>query len=262
MKIQVLMENTTERTDIISEHGLSFYVETEKHKLLFDMGQTDGFAENAARMGVDLSQVDIAILSHGHYDHGGGLGRFLELNKKAHVYMSRYAMEPHFSGERYIGLNTDLVGNERFVLAGDVLKIDDELCLYSCNMRDRSYAADSFGLKMRRKEMLVPDDFRHEQYLLIQEGTKRVLLSGCSHKGILNIMEWFNPDLLIGGFHFMKLDAEGEGKAVLKNAADILNRYHTQYYTCHCTGRQQFEYLKRIMGEKVEYLSAGMEIWV
>ena len=78
MQIKVLMENTSVRPDLICEHGLSLYLEVCGRKILFDAGQTDAFAENAAKMGVDLKKVDAAILSHGHYDHGGGMLRFLE----------------------------------------------------------------------------------------------------------------------------------------------------------------------------------------
>ena len=73
MKITALLENKTNREDMLTEHGLSLYIETEKHKILFDMGQSDLFAKNAAALGIDLSSVDIAVLSHGHYDHGGGV---------------------------------------------------------------------------------------------------------------------------------------------------------------------------------------------
>ena len=65
MKITALLENKTNREDMLTEHGLSLYIETEKHKILFDMGQSDLFAKNAAALGIDLSSVDIAVLSHG-----------------------------------------------------------------------------------------------------------------------------------------------------------------------------------------------------
>ena len=80
MKVQVLLENTSLSEALKAEHGLSLYIETGKHKILFDMGQTDAFADNAEKMGIDLSQVDFAILSHGHYDHGGGLKYFMEIH--------------------------------------------------------------------------------------------------------------------------------------------------------------------------------------
>ncbi|NCA67648.1 MAG: MBL fold metallo-hydrolase, partial [Clostridia bacterium] len=77
MKITTLCENTSISPEFKCEHGLSFYVETKKHKLLFDTGESGIFAENAAKLGIDLSEVDIAVISHGHYDHGGGLPAFL-----------------------------------------------------------------------------------------------------------------------------------------------------------------------------------------
>ena len=109
MEITSLVENTS-RMDFPVEHGLSLYISLDDgHKILFDMGQRRLFADNAERLGIDLADVDIAVVSHGHYDHGGGLRTFLELNKKAKVYISRHAFEPHYSlrenGLKYIGIN-------------------------------------------------------------------------------------------------------------------------------------------------------------
>ena len=87
MKITALLENTSEREDMLTEHGLSLYIETQNHTILFDMGQSGLFAKNAAVLGIDLGAVDIAVLSHGHYDHGGGLAVFLEINKTAPVWI-------------------------------------------------------------------------------------------------------------------------------------------------------------------------------
>ena len=93
MKITALVENTVsgqraEQLGLGREHGLSLYIEACGHRILFDMGQSDLFARNAAALGVDLAAVDLAVLSHGHYDHGGGLARFLELNGAAPVYLT------------------------------------------------------------------------------------------------------------------------------------------------------------------------------
>ena len=76
MKITSILENTSHREDMITEHGLSLYIETGAHKILFDMGQSDAFYKNAQTLGIDLAAVDIAVLSHGHYDHGGGPSKF------------------------------------------------------------------------------------------------------------------------------------------------------------------------------------------
>lgn len=260
MKITALLENTTEREDMQVEHGLSLYIETSTHKILFDMGQSNLFAKNADTLGIDLSEVDIAVLSHGHYDHGGGLQTFLELNHKATVYINRYAFEPHFNAsDNYIGLDTELkstlVEQNRMHITDETGILAPGLTLFSCNERPRSCALGNFGLTVLSGNSHVPDDFRHEQYLLIEEDNKRVLVSGCSHKGIQNIMEWFAPDVLVGGFHFMKL----EPGAALDAAANDLNKYSTRYFTGHCTGEAQFAYLKERM-DRLEYLSCGKTI--
>lgn len=259
--IKVLLENTQARPDALTEHGLSLYIETERHKILFDTGQTDLFAQNARTLGVDLSKADIAVISHGHYDHGGGLGRFIEINKSAPIYISCHAFEPYYSAaQSYIGLDKTLAGSTRFISVTDHTQIDDELELFTCNSLPRPYQTDSDGLNALRGSELIPDDFRHEQYLLIHDGQRRVLVSGCSHKGVLNIMEWFHPDVLIGGFHFMRLNPNGEGKKRLAAAAEKLSSYPTTFYTCHCTGVEQYSFMKNLMGEKLHYLASGQEI--
>jgi len=260
MKITALLENTTERDDMLTEHGLSLYIETDTHKILFDMGQSDLFAKNAETLDIDLSKVDIAVLSHGHYDHGGGLQTFLSLNQKAPVYINRFAFEPHFNAQdKYIGLDenlqTTLVEQNRLHLTGETTVLAPGLTLFPCNERTRSYDLGNFGLTVLNRNSHVPDDFRHEQYLLIETKDLKTLISGCSHKGIQNIMEWFAPDVLVGGFHFMKLEP---GEA-LEAAAKDLNSYSTRYFTGHCTGEKQFAYLKERM-ERLEYLSCGKTI--
>lgn len=103
----------------------------------------------------------------------------------------------------------------------------------------------------------MPDDFRHEQYLCIEEKDKRVLISGCSHKGILNIVEWFEPNVLIGGFHFSKLPLD----ETLMGYAKFLDSFDTEYYTCHCTGPEQYQFMKKYM-KQLNYLSTGVKIYI
>lgn len=260
IKISVLAENTACRPEFASEHGLSLYIETDRRKILFDSGQSEIFAENASLLGIDLSKVDIAILSHGHYDHSGGLEHFLEINSHAPVYLSRYAFGNfHNSAEKYIGLSPELKESNRLIFTEDYLKIDGELELYSCNNCDKSYPTDSAGLTEKASDGFIKDIFLHEQYLTIHDDGRKIAVSGCSHKGVLNIVEWLKPDIFVGGFHFMKQEVNG-GNFVLNNAAKILSDYQTEYYTCHCTGTEQYKYLKEKMGEKLNYISAGQKI--
>ncbi len=258
MQITVLAENTSQNPEIGAEHGLSLYIETGQKKILFDMGQTDLFEKNAKKLGIDLSGVDLAVLSHGHYDHGGGLKTFLQLNPNSPVYLSPYAFDAHYHGrEKYIGLDTSLADHKQLRYTGDEAHIDDGLTLYSCNNRQELFCLGCFGLTTLLDGEYLPDDFRHEQYLLIEENNKKILISGCSHKGILNIVDWFRPDILIGGFHFSKLPLD----ETLAGYAKYLNRFPTFFYTCHCTGTDQFAFMKTKM-DRLSYLSAGMRITV
>lgn len=260
MKIIALMENTAAVPDVLSEHGLSLYLEGKGHRILFDTGQSENFAVNAKRLGVDLAAVDLAILSHGHYDHGGGLKRFLELNQKAPVYLSVYAFEPHFNGVKDIGIDPKLLESGRLRFVKEKTVLDEGLELYPMTEFSLKDPVDSGGLFTLREGKRLEEDFRHEQYLLIREGAKKILISGCSHAGIRNIAGWFEPDVLVGGFHFKNLDPRGEGRAVLEQAAEELKKHSACYYTCHCTGTAQYGFLKERMGDRLHYLAAGAEL--
>jgi len=256
MKITALVENTPGNREVQVEHGLSLYIEARGKNLLFDMGQSGAFAENAEKLGVDLAAVDMAILSHGHYDHGGGLAVFRGINKTAPVYLSQYAFQPHYNGARKdIGLPPELADWDGLRFTGDVTNLSDGLWLYSCNDRSREHPLPDSGMTAVIDGISCADDFRHEQYLLIEEAGKRVLITGCSHKGILDLTQWFQPDVLVGGFHFFKLPVDG----ALGEYAAFLNRFSTRYYTCHCTGAEQFAYLKQHMA-RLEYLACGQSI--
>lgn len=282
MKITVLTENTISKNPEISklplqeEHGLSLFIQTQNKNILFDMGQTNLFAKNASLLGINLQTVDFAILSHGHYDHGGlssplpatlkneyfGIEAFAHINQKAPIFINSNAFSQNYNAsKKYIGLNQELLQSkiaERFIFVQDEKEITQNIKLFSCNSYKKSVATNAFGLMQLQNGTFVPDNFNHEHYLLIQENDKKILISGCSHKGILNIVEWFKPDFLIGGFHFKSLDVENPcQKLELESYAKKLASYNTKYFTCHCTGTQQFEILKSIMKEKVEYISTG-----
>ena len=260
MKIISLLENTAASPAVQAEHGLSLYIEAGSRRVLFDMGQTDLFARNAEVLGIDLATVDTAVLSHGHYDHGGGLGAFLAINSTAPVYITPAAFLPHYNGtQKYIGLDVALQDHPRLRIAEGDLDLGDGLTLLTQLGRPRNHPLGTFGLTEKVGEVFIPDDFRHEQYLLIEEpaakGTRRVLISGCSHAGILDIVEWFRPDVLVGGFHVSKMDC-GDDLAAL---AFALAEHGTDYYTCHCTGEEQYRFMGKYM-PRLHYLACGESI--
>ena len=266
MIIKALAENTSVSSEFGCEHGLSLYIETMTHKLLFDTGVGDLFAKNALLLGVDLREVDIAFLSHGHYDHGGGLKTFFEINDRAKVYISSRAFDKHYANfgdksVKYIGLSGELLPMNRFVFVDDGLKIDDTLELFSDVKRKKLNPTGNADLL---KQDYTPDDFAHEQNLIIREDGKTVLISGCSHCGIVNILEHYRrlnksyPDTVIGGFHLYNPARDiYERPEIVKEIAGFLLKTKAAFHTCHCTGIKSYERLKDIMGDAVNYLSGG-----
>ena len=156
MRVTCLIENTTDRPDMHAEHGMSLYLETASHRILFDTGQTGAFADNAETLGIDLSQVDTVILSHGHYDHGGGLKRFFSLNRTSPVYISPHAFEPHYHGpDRYIGLDPELRAYDRFIPVDGDRQLDGELTILTGNGRETPFGVEAFGLQTEEKGRLA-----------------------------------------------------------------------------------------------------------
>ena len=257
MRISVLAENTAASDKLVAEHGLSLLIETQSARILFDAGASSVFAENAVTMGIDLLGVDIAVLSHGHYDHGGGLPRFLELNTHAPVWVSPHAFDAHFNAQgKDIGLSPALASNPRFLTAQHaVQELAPSVTLYQATCVPSHYPAAGTGMSAIIDGQRTSDDFRHEQYLLIEEHGKRILISGCSHRGILNIVTHFRPDVLIGGFHLMRSNAE-----TCAQTGKLLATFATRYYTGHCTGDTATEILRHHMHDQLQTFSTG-SVW-
>ena len=254
MKLTVLAENTS-KTGLAAEHGLSLFIETNKHKILFDFGASTLFSENAGKLGVDLGMVDIAFLSHGHYDHGGGIEAFLDINKIANIYMHELVFEPHFNGRaEYIGLDPTLDGHPRFIKVQKDIRIDDELSFVTLSRL--MCPVETGGMTVKRGKYMEKELFEHEMYLQITEGYKHYLVSGCSHKGLINLIYGYRFDAFVGGFHFMNYDVLWDEDKLL-DAAKAIKNSCADFYTCHCTGAEPYQVLKDEIGERLHYISTG-----
>ena len=274
MKIIGLIENTSCKDGLACEHGLSLYIETEKHRIMFDFGETGDFADNAAALGADVSAADIAFLSRGHYDHGGAMAKFFALNGKASVYAQKLAFEPHLARRddgkiQNIGVDPALLDSGRVVLTDGVTVIDDELTLFDGVTARELWSETNKKLLMQGENGPEPDSFAHEHNLIITEGGKTVLISGCSHNGIVNLLEKAieiigrAPDVVIGGFHLSNPGGSESGLHIpVEETAHRLMQYPCMYYTCHCTGLPAYEKMKAIMGSRLDYLSGGTVIEV
>ena len=275
MKIINLIEDTNGREECVAAHGLSFYVETEKHKLLLDLGPSSQTIDNAKALGIDLKEIDTVVLSHGHYDHSGGIIPFTMINDKANIYFQESAKEDYYADDgleakeryRYIGIDKAIVSfPQAKILNGDA-KIDDEIEVFTIKERSHKLPSTNKNLLIKYDDEFKRDDFGHEHFLVIREEGKSVLLSGCAHNGILSILDAYiekfgkTPDLVVSGFHLMKKTEYNESEIEeIKDIAKELKKYTSRFVTCHCTGIPAYEIMKPVLGDRLEYVHAGEEI--
>ncbi len=268
MKITALVENMEGACALPTAHGLSLYIETEKHCLMMDAGPSPLLTENAEKLGVDLSRAEMLFLSHGHYDHADGIPAFTALAPQAKIYLQRAALGEYYSTTtgtlRYIGADPQVKALPNLIPVDGEQELDDELFLFS-GIRGRRLWPQSNRtlLKLAGGEM-VQDDFLHEQCLVIRESGKRVLLSGCAHNGILNVLDRFRevlggtPDAVVSGFHMMKKTGyTPEEISTIRETAEELKTLPTRFFTCHCTGLPAYDLMKEILGGQLAYLHCG-----
>ncbi|WP_244833909.1 MBL fold metallo-hydrolase [Clostridium sp. BJN0001] len=272
MIIKTLVENTSISEDFGSEHGLSLYIETKKHKILFDVGASDLFVKNAQKMNVNISDIDYLVISHGHNDHGGGLKTFFKYNNKAKVFINEKGFEKHYALRKngnleFIGLDEELKQNKQIIFTGENFSISDGIEVFSNVVQKRPGPISNSTLFMKQNGILMNDTFSHEQNLVIEEDGKTLLVTGCAHNGIVNIMEHFynlkkrEPNYVIGGFHLSSRSlGSSERIETTQEIGKYLLKTDVKYYTCHCTGIESYKRLKDVMGEKIDYLSAGSEL--
>ena len=258
MKITALVENKS-NNGLKLTHGLSLFIETAKHKVLFDVGPDDTMFENSEKLGIDLRQADIVILSHGHYDHGGALGKLLEVNDSAKVYAQRKAFEKHYSKRLFakvsVGVDPALLTHPQVILLDGDHKIDDELTLFTTPNIEKFRSSANKTLYTDAGK----DDFAHEQNLMIL-GDTNVLILGCGHAGVVNILEkaaQFKPQVCVGGYHLWNpVTHKTVPRTLLEGIAEELVKYEIRYFTCHCTGQEAFDFFAGKLPD-MNYLSCG-----
>ena len=294
MKITCLMENTIGNEICQSEHGFCLLVEMKDTTILVDTGASGLFMENAQKLGINLRKVETLFLSHGHYDHGGGIIEFCNCNPIAEIVMQKSALGNYWHKseqvEKYIGLdpaikeleNLSLVEGDYIYCKGDLktgfgtekqnMKTEYEKQKYIhifTLKKDKQnnlkcWPEGNLVLKEKIETGYVQDHFAHEQYIVVREDGKSVLISGCAHNGILNILEEYqrkfgqNPDVIISGFHMRKKTGYSERDfEVIKETAKILKNTEILCYTGHCTGEEPYQLMKEIMGEQLQYVHCG-----
>lgn len=275
MKITVLMENTApEGCGLTPEHGLSLYIEYRGKKLLLDAGSSGKFADNARALGVDLSAVELAALSHGHYDHADGLRRFFQINDRAKVYVRPGAAGPYFARDpdacRFIGISRDIWENsrDRFAEVEGVYALTGGAWLVPETVRDPVFAGQAADLLVKRGEDdFIPDDYRHEQSLVLEGEKGLAVFNSCSHGGIVNIVRGVLEQFpgkkvcaVVGGFHMFSRGKSGMNctPEYVFQVADALRELGVEeVYTGHCTGETALDLLRERFGPGCHALATG-----
>lgn len=280
MEIVTLIENLVYKAGLKAEHGLSFLIKTENCKILFDVGQTGIVLENAKSMDENLRDVDFIILSHGHYDHTGGLEKVLEINKTAKIIMKKEALQQKYSNSngnmRPIGFKlrykykeypNEFLFLEKDYMLNENIKIITEIKGYT------DFEKIGQNLFVKDHDDYVMDKFQDELFLTIENDEKLNIITGCSHNGIINILKsaidktkMKNINLLLGGMHLSNIKineksiCDKNNEKMEKTIEELKKINIDKIYTNHCTGIDGFMKLKNSIKNKVFYSYTGTKI--
>lgn len=270
MKVTVLIDNKPDpRSELQTEHGLSIYFEAGGKKFLLDAGASGKFAENAVKLGINIPEVESLILSHAHSDHTGGLAEFLRINKKARIFLSsQIAGVSYFSTRR--GSRRDISPDsllfekypERFVRTDGNMPIFPGIRLI-CRIPPVS------DLPKANRTLFVSnalDDFGHEMAVRVDTPAGNVILSSCSHNGILNTLAACGDrqtTAYIGGMHLIDSDMENqyETDEQLAGIADKVKLLYPrmQLITGHCTGANAQRIFSEMLGDRFILFHSGFQ---
>jgi len=271
MKVTVLIENsvvTLLPTGLYAEHGLSMFVDTGKYKILFDTGQTGKVVENAIKLGIDLKKVDFLVLSHGHYDHTGGLRAVLEyIGREIDVYAHPDVFASHWvsaSQERYIGIpfrkeELESLG-ARFHLIKDAKELVPGVYFSGEIPRVTPFEKVDERMFLKVGDKKEPDLIKDDASLFLKGERGIVVLLGCAHSGVINILEHAKSITgeekiygVIGGTHLSAASSKQIEETVIKFAQMELRLIAAN----HCTGLSVAAHLKEIFGSKFRFGGVG-----
>ena len=269
MFAKVLIDNIS-KNDIISEWGLSFYIEYDGHKILLDTGASGNFVENAKKFGLNLEEIECGVLSHAHYDHADGMPAFFGENKSAKFYLRKGTEENCYSKKnffmyKYNGIQPGILKNyaNRIEYVEGDYKLMDGVYLIPHKTVGLEKIAKKVDLYIKDNGKMFPDDFAHEQSLVFDTPKGLVIFNSCSHGGPDNIITEVSATFpekeicaYVGGLHLYK-SSEEDVRAL---AERIRETGITRVITGHCTGDEAFTILKEELGDAIEQMYTGMEM--
>ena len=280
MRVTSLVENNRieGRDDLDAEFGVSVHVEANGQQILFDMGASDAFARNASSLGIDISAIDLAVISHQHFDHGGGLEHFLGTNQNAPVYLRESPVNDRWFKalaviKRPVGLDKELFDRfpDRLEFVGGMRVIATGIYLLTSIGSTHPRPRGNKRLFEESNGILSRDTFEHELIMVIHEEDGMVVFTGCSHNGILNLIDAATARFprvpvkaVFGGFHFIGLPFYNSMAASRIEVRDIgfriMEKVRGTVFTGHCTGEKAFEILGDVMGDALQPFPTGTSV--
>ena len=267
--ITTLVEDTTLDGGLLAEHGLSFWIEYGDKRILFDTGQSDILVRNAKILGINLNDVDAIVLSHGHYDHTGGLSTIPDIALKARIYLHPTATEPKFSrktsGAESIGmpyLAKKAVQKGHVVWTAIPAQIFPGISVTGQVPRINNFE-DVGGAFFVDENYKKPDELLDDQTVFIETDKGLVVVLGCAHSGVVNVLEYISNltrrnkiYAVIGGMHLLNASEER-----IERTITAFRKYDVQKIgLAHCTGANAFQRFSDTFKERCFTCSAGMNI--
>jgi len=272
LQITVLVENTAGDRDVLAEHGLSLLVEADNRRMLFDTGQGRAFLDNARRLGISVDSIDAAVLSHGHFDHTGGLTHLNAVSRSFRLFVHPEALAVRYGWRetpppRPIGMPEEAANmvrqiENRVVWTTGPTRIMEDVWVTGPIPR-RTDFEDTGGSFFLDAECTVPDPFADDQAVWLETQTGRVVLLGCAHSGTVNTLDHISEltrrqsiYAVIGGMHLIRADARR-----LRATAEALEQHDVQYVVpCHCTGDGAMAFLRGKIGDRLIPCATGSRL--
>lgn len=271
-KITVIVDNiSNEELNLTGEWGLCLLIEYGDKKVLLDTGGSNLFLNNLKGLGLAVEDVDYGVLSHAHYDHGNGIPGFFENNHNAKFYLREGAVEKCYHKRRffktYIGIPKNLIKSypERIELVSGDYKLTEGIFLIPHNTPGLEKSGIREQMYVKKNFRFYPDNFSHEQSLVIDTDKGLVIFNSCSHGGVENIINEVEATFpgkhiygYIGGLHLYNKSEEE-----ILNVAKAFKDKNIEYIcTGHCTKNRPYKLLKEELKDKLNQFKVGLEITI